>query len=460
MQVSDDIIILLRKQIEQNDFLLQENAILKARVSILEEKLSLYEHQKNSGNSSKPPSQDLFRPKRTESLRKKSENKPGGQKGHIGSFLEFSDTPDEIVEHKSDYCSVCGRILSSTESVFAGKRQVIDIPPIVPRITEHHVYSRQCSCGHCQVSDYPKEAHSSVCYGKNILGLTAYFHSRQYIPFERMREMYRDLFGLGISSGTLVNMVQRFAAKVDGLYEIIRKRIAQSSVVGGDETGICVNGKNHWGWTFQTSQATFITIDSSRGKKVIDKHFENGFPKSTMVHDCWKPYFKVSTNSHQICTAHLLRELKYLDQLYGDNCDGWAKKFINLLNDALQLKKELAPFQYLQPIEQRKLLENRLSELINQNIDPKYKKLITFKKRITKYRQYLFQFLYQYDVPPDNNASERTIRTFKVKQKVSGLFRSIEGAQAFAVVRSFIDTSMKKNQNIWKAIYAAAMIGE
>ena len=453
MQQNGDISTLVRILIEQSESLLQENAKLKARVSYLEEKLSHYEHPKNSGNSSTPPSQDPFRAKRTESLREKSGQKQGGQHGHTGSCLEFSDKADEVIGHQSDYCSVCGGDLSSIESVFVGKRQLIDIPPIVPRVVEHRIYSRQCSCGHCQVSDYPQEAHSSVCYGNNLLGLTAYLHSRQYIPFERMQEMYRDLFGLGISSGTLVSMVQRFAAKAEGVYEIIRERIAQSPVVGCDETGVCIKGKNQWGWTFQNRKATFIVIDASRGKKVIDRHFNHGFPLSTIVHDCWKPYFKVTAQTHQICTAHLLRELKYLDQLYSNE---WTKKFTKLLNDALQLKKELAPSDYLQPIEKRKQLEQRLDELINLPLDPKYEKLVTFKNRITEYRQYLFQFLYQYDVPPDNNASERAIRTFKVKQKVSGLFRSFNGAQAFAIIRSVIDTAIKNSQNVWLALNCVA----
>jgi transposase len=457
MPESGNISILVRVLVEQNEFLLKENANLKARVSYLEEKLHRYEQPKNSVNSSIPPSQDPFRPKRTESLREKRDKKPGGQNGHQGSCLDFSDNPDAVIDHQSDYCSVCGRDLSSTEKVFAGKRQVIDIPPIVPRVIEHRIYSRLCSCGHCQISDYPQEAHSSVCYGSNLLGLTAYLHSRQYIPFDRMREMYQDVFGLEISTGSLVNMVQRFASKVGGLYEIIRERIGKSPVVGCDETGVCVKGKNRWGWTFQTPHATYTVIEDSRGKKVIDKHFNTGFTESTMVHDCWKPYFKVAAKSHQICTAHLRRELKYLDQLYGDE---WTKKCICLLNDALLLKRELSPSDYLYPVEQRKLLEQRLEELIKLPVNPRYEKLIAFKNRITEYKQYLFRFLYQYDVPPDNNASERSVRTFKVKQKVSGLFRSFDGAQAFAVIRSVIDTAIKNNQNVLNALYCVGRIAE
>lgn len=450
MAKDPDIYVLFRIVVE-------ENRVLKERIAYLEERLSHYEQRKDSKNSSTPPSQDPFRVKRTTSLRETSGKKQGGQQGHRGSTLEYTERPDKVIEYHSHYCRECGKDLRGLSAEFAGRRQVIDIPPIQPQITEYRIYRYRCSCGHSQESDYPREAYSTVCYGDSLISLTAYLHSRQYIPFERMREMYSDIFQLRVSSGSLVNMIQRFAGKASGLYETIRHRIAHSPVVGADETGVCINGKNHWAWTFQTPQATFIDIDASRGKKVIDGIFSEGFPESTLVHDCWKPYFKTVSRSHQICTAHLLRELKYLDQLYKDE---WTKTFTGLLTEALQLKRELIPRDYLQPIEKRKLMEDRLDELLQQTLNPKYEKLITFKNRLTQYRKHLFQFLYQYDVPPDNNASERAVRTFKVKQKVSGLFRSSNGAKAFAVIRSVIDTAIKNSQNVWGALICLAKEAE
>jgi inorganic triphosphatase YgiF len=192
-------------------------------------------------------------------------------------------------------------------------------------------------------------------------------------------------------------------------------------------------------------------------KKVMDRIFSDGFPKSTLVHDCWKPNFKTVCESHQICIAHLLRKLKYLNQLYENE---WTKDFTELLNEALQLKRELLPEDYLQPVEKRKQLEQRFDELLQQPLDPKHKKLITFQNRLTEYRQHLFRFLYSYNVPPDNNASERAVRTFKVKQKVSGLFRSTNGATAFAIIRSVIDTAIKNSQNVWVALNCVAVIAE
>lgn len=169
------------------------------------------------------------------------------------------------------------------------------------------------------------------------------------------------------------------------------------------------------------------------------------------MHDCWKPYFITACQSHQICTDHLLRDLNYLDKLYNDT---WTKDFKELILDALKLKKELSTSDYLQPIERRKLLEIRLDNLLLANaIDKKHEKLITFKNRIVNYREYLFQFLYHYQVPADNNGSERAIRTFKVKLKISGLFRSVQGAKDFAVIRSIIDTTIKNSQNVCEALW-------
>ena len=433
------------------DELLANQSFLESKIAALEKELSIYRIKKDSSISSIPPSQDPFRSKRTESLREKSGLKPGGQPGHDGSFLEMSTDPTEVVVHAPNYCTCCGHDLSNTLSEFIGKRQVIDIPVVVPTIVEHQVYGKRCICGHLTESEYPLDAHSAVCYGSNIQALTAYFHARQYVPFERMRELYNDIFGLSISSGSLVNIVQSFADKAQGIYETIRQRISHSSVIGADETGVRINGKNGWTWVFQTPFASYLHSGKSRSKAVIDELFPKGFPKTILVHDCLKAYFSVNTQGHQICTAHLLRELKYLGKLYQQQ--QWTASFTDLLKRALKLKKKMLVEDYQNPmLEERKKLEEQLDDLINQTIDPKHEKLIVFKERMLRYRKYLFQFLYYLDVPPDNNASERAIRTYKVKQKVSGLFRSEKGAKAFAIIRSVIDTTIKNKNNVREAL--------
>ena len=434
-----------------------ENLELEARNALLEKELSLYRIKKNSSNSSIPPSQDPHRIKRTESLRKSSARKPGGQPGHEGSCLEMVSEPDKTILHMPGYCKCCGGDLSAATAQYIGKRQVIDTPPVKPVVTEHQIFGKRCQCGHVTEGDYPPEAHSPVCYGPRIQGLTAYLHSRQYIPYDRIREFYADVLGLSISSGCLVNMIECFADKSKGIYQEIRRRVVASPVVGADETGVNINGKNRWAWVFQTPKLTYIDAGLSRSKKVVDEIFPQGFPKSVLVHDCWTSYFGIQTRGHQICVAHLLRELEYLGKLYKEQ--QWTANFSALLHKALELKKTLlvAEDYLLHNSPQRSILEEDTDQMLNQTTHSEYKKLTAFKERIQKRRHCLLTFLYDPQVPPDNNASERAIRTFKVKQKVSGLFRKQDGAKTFAVIRSIIDTTIKNGQNVLEALALIAV---
>ena len=203
---------------EQVDSLMESLSQLETKNAQLEKELSLYRTKKDSKNSSIPPSQDPYRVKRTESLRERSGRKPGGQPGHVGCTLEAVPNPTEIIRHQPDYCHCCGANLSDISAEFVGKRQVKDIPPIVPVVTEYQIYGKRCRCGHFTKSSFPEEAHAPVCYGPRITGLTAYLHSRQYVPYERMFELYRDIFGIPLSSGSLTTMIKTVARNSRGVY--------------------------------------------------------------------------------------------------------------------------------------------------------------------------------------------------------------------------------------------------
>jgi len=179
----------------------------------------------------------------------------------------------------------------------------------------------------------------------------------------------------------------------------------------------------------------------------------DGFPQAIFVHDCWRSHFDTNATRHQLCTSHLLRELKYFEERYKSL---WATKFKQLLLDALKLKESLAPTDYLQPIFKRIDFENLLDELLVLGIPENMKEVVTFQKRMIKYRNYIFTFLYFHEVPPDNNASERAIRNIKVKQKVSGQFKTTNGAQTYAIIRSITDTCIKNSQNILTAFKTIA----
>lgn len=215
-----------------------------------------------------------------------------------------------------------------------------------------------------------------------------------------------------ISQGTVSGILDRFAKKSLPALELIKQTVCKSTVVGADETGMKQNGQLNWFWTWQNKLATYIVASANRGIATIKEHFPAGFPKAILVHDCWPSHLNTEAAGHQICTAHLLRELKFLEQKYQSE---WATQFSRMLILALELKKSIPLDQYLEPMRERAQLENTLHNLINQKIDPQQIEVIIFQKRITKYRQYLFTFLYNKDVPPDNNTSEQAIRNIKVK---------------------------------------------
>ena len=431
----------------------QEIKLLKARITDLEQKLERYINRKDSNNSSLPPSKDENRPQRTNSLREKSERKVGGQPGHEGKTLEMTQYPDEVIEHRACFCPECGKDLSNRPFELSAKRQVIDIPMIKQIVTEHRVYRCICACGKMVESEFPDGVDCPVRYGKNIETLIGYLNVRQYLPFKRLQEMLHDLFAIPISEGGLHCLLNRLASKGADAYELIRQRVLNSRVIGTDETGMKVNGKKHWFWTWQNKHATFITASTNRGTSTIDEHMNGIDQDAVLVHDCWKAHFQTPVNKHQLCTAHLERETKYLEERYKV---AWPVRFRVMLIEAERLKKQFSLVDYYYPNHARSHLERELDNLLSEPLDPKHKEMITFQKRIIKYRNHIFTFLYHPDVPPDNNGSERAIRNVKVKQKISGQFKIFTAAENFAILRSIIDTAIKNGQNVLQALNVIA----
>jgi len=431
----------------------QEIKLLKARITDLEQKLERYINRKDSNNSFLPPSKDENRPPRTSSLREKSERKVGGQPGHEGKTLEMTESPDEVIEHCACFCPECGKDLINRPFELFGKRQVIDIPTIKQIVTEHRVYRCTCTCGKMVESEFPVGVDCPVRYGKNIETLIGYLNVRQYLPFKRLQEMLHDLFAIPISEGGLHCLLNRLASKGGDAYEMIRKSVLNSRVIGTDETGMKINGKKHWFWTWQNKRATFIVASTNRGTSTIHEHVTGISQDAVLVHDCWKAHFQTPVNKHQLCTAHLERETKYLEERYKV---AWPVRFRVMLMEAQKLKKQFTPVDYYYPNHARSNLERELDNLLSEPLEPKHKEIITFQKRIIKYRDHVFTFLYHPDVPPDNNGSERAIRNVKVKQKISGQFKIFDAAENFAILRSIIDTAIKNGQNVLQALNVIA----
>jgi transposase len=247
------------------------------------------------------------------------------------------------------------------------------------------------------------------------------------------------------------------AEKASPMYKSIQQRIQQSSVIGSDETGVKVNGKRNWFWTWQTNQLTYIAHSEKRGSEAINAHFPNGFPNSILVSDAWKPQLSTPAKHHQTCIAHLQRDIKYVNELFPKRT--WGELFANLLSESLALKKEMSPSDYQHENIKRDKIIHEFEDLLKDAPSKDDKELITLYKRMVRDKNNLFNFLFIPEVPPDNNASERAIRMVKVKQKISGQFKTSKAAQNFAIIRSIIDTTRKNNQNVIDGLLAVAKYG-
>lgn len=446
---------------QQNTSLREENALLSAQVTQLTEQvaqltdkvnqlLRLLEQKslkKDSHNSHNPPSQDKGTPKRNQSRRKKSGKKTGGQKGHKGYTLKMRENPEEIITLQSDYCSKCGEDLQGVEQVMISKRQVLELPPIALQCIEYQQMGCNCpQCCHIQKADYPKNVNAPIQYGSSVISLIVYLNVFQYIPYNRLKDFFANVLNHSISEGTISNVLIKAARKSQFVYDEILENIKRSIYVGGDETGIKVNGKKWWIWVWQNVQNTYMTASNNRGFKTIQALFPKGLPNTIVGSDRWAAQLKTQTKGKQLCIAHLLRDLIYLIELEKGQ---WANQFKTLLLKALRIREGcdeqqkalVAGDQIAQDLEQQ--LDNLILEYLNEE---KYPKSLTFQKSMIKHRPYLFTFLYNLEVPPDNNGSERAIRMAKVKLKISGMFKS--GQHAFCTLRSVCDTLRKRNINM------------
>ena len=426
----------------------QQIKSLEEKVMLLLEELRKKDIKEDSSNSSLPPSSDFF----NKSLRTLSELKSGGQKGHQGNTLEMTATPDKIIELKDSFCNICGQSLSYASFILKAKRQVIELPPIVPIYEEFQQYACKCPiCQHYQVADFPLGVNASIQDGSTVESLVSYLSVDQYLPFGRLKNIFSQVFSISLSEGTIGNILERSAQKCQGVYQQIKSEIAQSLVVGSDETGVKVKGEKWWiGRTdvsaWQNILNTFIVASDNRGSQTINRIWENGYPNSVLLSDRWAAQLKVHTQGKQICLAHLLRDLTYLVEAEKHQ---FATQFKELLVDVFNIKKQLLlnqkPYQSDSP--EAIILKKRINEalLITINFE-KCPKTLTFQISMLKCRNYLLPCIYNLEIPPGNNGFERVIRNIKVKQKVSGQFKS--GQNAFCVLRSVIDTLIKRGVEV------------
>ena len=306
---------------------------LQEQIKVLRQEIELLKNGHNSKTSSTPPAHDIGRSNK-KNLRVPSTRKPGGQAGHEGSTLEMREKPDKIVEYRPDYCNACGEMLESQAATLVMRKQVIVIPPIVPQCIEHQSYSCQCKkCGHETLSELPAYLQGNIQYGTDVNSLVGYFSVRHYLPYNRIAEMMRNVFNINLSEGTVGNMLKSLAQKALPAHEQIKQGVLVSPVVGGDETGVKIKGDKGWLFTFQTTSLTYLAVSLNRGFDTIQSLFKNGFPISVYVTDCLAAQLKTFAKAHQICMAHLLRELNNFTDALG--CQ-WSMKMKQLIKEAIE----------------------------------------------------------------------------------------------------------------------------
>jgi transposase len=422
------------------------------RISELEALVLKLSTKKTSSNSSKPPSSDIAR--KNQSLRPKSDKPAGGQKGHQGHTLKMSETPDIKEELRPDFCSNCGVSLAGAPFELVARRQVIDIPPIVPITTEYQSLGTVCTCGHHACGSFPEGVTNHVQYGKNLQSLVIYQSYFQFLPFARLQDFFKKACNLSIGKGTIENIIRRAAQKAEPAYQQIQKTVVLSFFVGSDETSFKVKGAKHWFWVWQTALLTYIVAATSRSKQVIKDCFPDGLPNSILGSDRLAAQLSTISKGNQVCLAHLLRELNYLIQAEKHE---WATAFKTLLQDAIKLKQGKTDYTQNDPLVQK--IEARAGLLLatamrDEQMKDKvaYQQTITFFNGMIKVRHALFPCLYHHLVPFDNNSSERAFRMVKVKTKISGQFKSLQ--HEFAVIRSVIDTAIKNGNAAFDAIRA------
>jgi len=441
-----------------NAELKNSNAELKKENCILKEKIKELEYSKNlnSSNSSKPPSSDgLKKPKRTNSLRKKSNLKRGGQPGHKGHTLSQKEIPDEIIDIKIDECPDCKTNLSNIETDYINKRQEFDIDPSHLKVTEYRSHIKKCpKCKKKLRSQFPEKIRGRVQYGPLIQCLSSYLNNEQLLPIRRTSDQFRQTYESSLCSATVFNLNKRLDALLDPYLSEIKEYLKKSPVKHLDETGFRMCGKTSWLHSLSDKKATHYKSSEKRGD--IHLGVEN-----TAVHDNYVSYNKLNSADHALCNVHHMRELKALKEIEKES---WAGNLYSLL-DILRRKKNKGISNITKAYlgKMTKLYDKILTKGFTYHESKKelprgksrrkrHRRGHNLLRRLSKNKNSILRFIYEEKVPFSNNQAERDIRMMKLKQKISGGFRTSEGGEEFSRIKSIFSTLSKLGINILEGI--------
>jgi transposase len=429
-------------------------ATLQARVAELERRLG-----KDSSNSSKPPSSDgLRKPSRVDrGAAEPARRRPGKQPGAPGAHLAQVAQPDQIVEHVPNRCGGCGADLADAPVVGVEVRQVFDLPWLRLGVAEHRAERRRCACGTSTAAGFPDHVRAAACYGPGMRALVCYLCVHQHLPIDRAAQLLADVLGAPVATGTLAAVVGEGAAGLAGFVEVVRERLAAAPVAHFDETGARVAGRLHWVHSASTSLLSLFTVHAKRGKQAMDAAGVLPDFCGVAVHDGWAPYWRYEHVAHALCGAHLLREL---EGVAGEPGQGWAAGMAELLVD-VKLVADQARAAGCARVDDdaRARLRGRYQRLLGDgqaaNPPPRAARRGRLRRspaanllaRLDHHRSEVLRSLDDCRVPFDNNQAERDLRMVKLQQKISGCWRTLEGAAAFLTLRSYVSTARKHEMN-------------
>src|SRR5215203_3096334 len=429
-----------------------EMAALQQRIAELERQIGL-----NSGNSGKPPSSDgLKKPPRVGNLRQPSGKPSGGQPGHPGKTLRRTETPDATIDHYPQVCTACGTALTAAMATDHVARQVFDLPEPRPLIViEHRAHACHCAaCGRQTRADFPAEVTAPVQYGTRVAAFVLYLLHYQLLPEKRLAEVMADLFGVTLVSATIARISRDAAQRCQGFADAVRDHVAAAPLKHLDETGFRIGGKTQWLHIASTVLLTFYRISPKRGSLLTNV-------AGIVVHDHWKPYSTLAGVLHALCNAHHLRELKALVEIEKENWAGQMQRLLRIACHATNVAREADVM--LKP-GLMTMIERRYDAIVAEGLalheaQPALGKVVkrgpaprrvghNLLLRLLTRRQDVLRFLTDPTVPFTNNLAEQDGRMMKVQQKISGGFRSDDGAKNFATIRSVLSTARKQGWSL------------
>lgn len=433
----ESLIRLVLAQAEMIAALTRQVEVLTARVAELEAKLGL--PPKTPDNSSLPPSKGQ---KPSAPAAPKPKAKP-----HAGSNRPLHPNPTSRREFRAERCQGCGADVSQTAQLACESYDRIEIPPIEPEVIRVTLFGGVCPCCRKRFKAIaPADLGPGSPFGDNLRAFVIYLRSVQGIALARLVVLLRDLFGLEISEGALVNILDDSRPAFAAQTSLIKARLLSGTALASDETGVRAGKANWWLWVFHHAENAMFVIDPHRSKEVVQTFLGP-----------WRPDFWLSDRlgsqmgwakrGHQVCLAHLIRDVQYAidagDTVFAPGTKGLLKRAC-----AIGRRRDRLTDSTLKVYEAD--LERRLDRLLA--LTPTAPAGRKIQHVIKKVRPHLFVFMTNREIEPTNNGAERALRPCAVYRKITNGFRSPWAAALYADIRSVVETARRRSLPALQAI--------